>query len=284
MKVNKIDVAICTKDRHFEVSKLLNQIRLQTFLKKGSMEVYILDDASNQPIDQSFSVNVIADQLRIEGIYVHFYRNNISKGISSARQDLNEFILKDGDGDVIARIDDDTLPHLDYFERLVNVIEQGYDLSSGMTPNLGYPLIERANKFVKPFINDVELDATGNIIKFGDDCGYSTEEAEVIPACHLRSSFMYTKDVAKNVKYVHGLSQVGFREESFFCLKAILKGYKMAVDTGAIILHERSPMGGCRAPNYSQLVQIDDEIFRGWVKEMCVQFGDFIKKYKEQFK
>lgn len=283
MKINKIDVAICTKNRHFEVTKLLSYLRIQTILKRCKMEVFILDDGGTpQSIEQSWSVNVITNQLRNEGIPVYIYRNDISKGISTARQMLNEIILKDGNGDVIVRIDDDTLPELDYIERLVNVIEMGYDLSSGMTPNMGYPYLVRANKFMKPFINDIELDKEGNIIKFGDDCGYVTETPEIIPACHLRSSFMYTREVAQNVKYVLGLSQIGFREESFFCLKAILKGYKMAVDTGAVIVHERSPMGGCRAPNYNEIIQVDDTIFREWVKEMYRQKGDFILEYRNR--
>ena len=97
-------------------------------------------------------------------------------------------------------------------------------------------------------------------------------EDEVISAHHFRSCALYKKDI--DIKYERGLSKIGFREESFFSLRALWKGYKIGVDTQAIAYHLRTPSGGCRANDYAQLIAGDDFIFSKWVKRQFKTKGN----------
>ena len=83
------------------------------------------------------------------------------------------------------------------------------------------------------------------------------------------------------MKYEKGLSPVGFREESFFGLRAVWEGYKLGVHTGAKAYHFQCPSGGCRYPNYNELVAQDDALFKKWFKNMYVKRGDPFDKNKK---
>jgi len=235
------------------------------------MNIIILDDASGTPVFNNEFLNKIICQLRLEGFFIKLIRNDLSLGVCKAR---NWLIEEDNtNSDYILRVDDDVILEPDYVLRLIHVIEKGYDLATGTTPPIGVPkLVEKSRNALQ--INKVSFDDDGNV-SMTDDCGYFFELDKddhklVVEIDHFRSCCLYKRSL--NIKYPTNLSFVGFREESFVSLKMKWDGKRIGCDTSAIAWHLHTSSGGCRRPDYSQLVQSDDLCFKDWAKE----------KYKEK--
>mgnify|MGYP001588062354 FL=1 len=76
--------------------------------------------------------------------------------MSRARQTIADWAIEEG-YELLCRVDDDTILHPDYLERLLKVLDQGYDLASGITAPFGPPII-RNPKYLKGIVNRVILD------------------------------------------------------------------------------------------------------------------------------
>ena len=280
MKNGLIDIQINYKDRPSELGMLLESLRKQSYQK---FHIYVMDDQSGTPLQNYYFITMLIMQLKLEGHRVNLIRNEISKGVSFARQKLVDHILEFGDGEFICRLDDDTILEPDYLERLMEVIKEGYDLASGVTPPFGAPMIERSTKYVKPFINRVVLDGEGKFLINCDDCGYLYLEKEIIPTHHFRSCALYRRSVHDKVNYEDHLTVCGFREEEFFSMRMILNGFKLGVHTGAIAWHLRTPSGGDRRQDYSNLAVQNQRLLNRFMKRKYKEHGDFITKYNEKF-
>lgn len=278
---HKVDIMLCTKDRPSEVALLLQSLRSQTF---QNWDLYIYDDRSGQPIQQHSFLQMIISRLKLENHVVTIWRNDIPLGVTRLRQMMVEKILEVGNGDCILRLDDDNLLNEDYIERLVNCLDMGYDIASGLVPHCAVPFIKREIKFVKPFISDIRLDDKGNIIYFGDECGMEYIEKEVIPTVSFRSMALIKKDVHKKVKYEDNLGFCSFREEQFFSFRALLEGFSIAVDTGAIAYHLNTPSGGERTQNYYGGLQTNNELLNRFTQKIYAEKGDFLEEYRKKFK
>ena len=275
----RITVHCTTKDRHTEVSLLLQSLRTQSVQE---FDIIVLDDASGLPLSQCYFFMSIVNRMKIEGHKIKLLRNEISQGVCHARNTLIE--NDDFENEYVYRADDDTILEADYFERLLKVISSGYDLASGIVPYNGMPELKREVKNVKPIINRHALDAEGNIVVRNDDCGYGYIESEILPTHQFRTAALYKKKAFEGIKYPVTLSFTGFREELWFSFQAILKGLKLGVDTGAIAYHLQTPSGGVRSPDYAQRVMLDEETTNRWVRDMFLKHGNFLLKYEEQFK
>ncbi len=151
-----------------------------------------------------------------------------------------------------------------------------FDIASGVTPLIHSPTPKK-KRYDKPIINEKRFNKKGDIIHYGDDCGYLYEDSNSvgIPANEFRSCALMKKEVVKKIKYETNLSPVGFREEAFFSLRAQWEGgFKIGVDTNAIAWHFQSPNGGCRNADYVNMVQSDDKYFKKWAKKMYKKYGD----------
>lgn len=277
MENNKrVTIHITSRDRVTEVCLLLQSLRTQTF---KDWDVIIFDDGSGTPHVNSHFFSMLINRIKMEGHYVKILRNDINMGTCKAR---NRLIDEDNLGNShVLRLDDDVILEPDYIERLLKVIDMGYDMASGIVPLLGYPEIERESRFVKGIINEVKFNEDGTF-NMGDDCGYSYYEPKVYPAHHFRTNCLYKSEINKKVKYESGLTQnVAFREESFFSMRCMWLGYKMAVDTGAKAYHLQTPSGGVRVANYNECVAIDDLHFREWMKRQYLKKGDFKNAKRE---
>ena len=279
----RIDILVGTKDRPTEVALLLQSLRTQTY---QDWDLYVLDDAGGSPITNYYFVKYIINRIKLEGHVVKLKRNSISFGISKMRQQMVEWSEEETNNPYICRLDDDVILEPDYIERLVKVIEEhGYDIASGVTPPMAQPEWKRDTKFVKPFINDIKFDDKGNITYNGDDCGYGFIQGEVIPTPHFRSCAVYKREIHKHsVDYHNNLTKNGYREEQFMSFKAIMNGFKIGVDTGAVVLHLLTPSGGHRTPDYNELIQLNEKIFLEWTKKQFEKHGNFVESYKEKFK
>jgi len=272
----RITLHLATKDRPSEVGMLLESLRHQTI---QDWDLIIVDDGSKQPLNSIYFINYLMQRLKLEKHDVKIIRNNISGGCCKAR---NLCIEHDKFENMFTcRLDDDTVLNEDYFEKLLEVIDDGYDIASGVVPLMVYPEHKRKITAAGDIINEHKLDTEGNLISNADDCGYCYTENKIIPTHQFRTSALYKSKIHEKVKYPTFISSVAFREEGFFSFKAILAGYKIGVHTGAICYHFQTPSGGNRRVDYADCVKQDDESFKKWVKRQFEKHGDFLANYNE---
>lgn len=276
-----IDIMICSKDRPTELALLLQSLRTQTH---KDWDLFIMDDGSGLPYVQHSFISSIINRIKLENHIVTYWRNEIRYGVTKLRQKVVDKILKEGHGEAILRLDDDNLLESDYIERLEKVLDSGYDIASGLVPHVAIPFIKRETRFVKPFIADILLNEDGSIKSFGDDCGMEYIEKEIIPSPHFRSMALIRRIVHEKVRYEETLGFCSFREEEFFSFKALVEGFKIGVDTGAIAYHLNTPSGGERTNEYQNGLVFNHNRLNDFSKELFKEHGNFIEKYKEQFK
>jgi hypothetical protein len=279
MNKDRITIQIATRDRHSEVGFLLQSLRTQSF---QAFDIMIADE-SQTPIQNCYFLNMLFARLQQEGHKIKLIRNDVPKGVCGIRNLLIE--SNDFDNEYSARFDDDVILEPDYLISMVRGLKMGYDLMSGVTPNMPTAEWERQPEILGNMINKLSLDKDGKIIEYTDDCGYSyeTKNQYILPATNFRSNAVYKAKLEQDgIRYPDNLSPVGFREELWFSLKAILKGYKLGVDISAKAYHFQTPSGGCRFPDYPQKVQQDQATTEKWIKLMFDDYGDFISAYKKK--
>lgn len=277
----KIDIMICTKDRPTEIGLLLQSLRTQTH---QDFDIFIYDDRSGTPLTSHHFIRCLINSLKQENHRVIIYREEQTRwGVTKLRQILVDKIMKIGSGESILRLDDDNLLEPDYIEKLIETLNSGFDIASGVVPLAFQPNIRRETKFVKPFIADIKLNNEGLIEKFGDECGFMYIEHEIIPSPHFRSMALIRKSVHKVIQYESNLGFCSFREEEFFSFRSILAGFKIGVHTGAIAYHLNTPSGGERTVEYQSALQSNHELLNKFTQELFKDNGDFIKDYKEKF-
>jgi len=277
-----IDLMIATKDRHTETTLLIQSLRSQTYNK---FNILLLDDASGTPINGCGFFMALMNRIKMEGHLVKLGRNNVSHGVCQARNSLIDTQLNFNTGAKLClRLDDDVILEPDYLERLIRVIYSGYDMSSGVVPLIMQPDVKRQNKFIGKIINEHKLDEEGKLAQNNDDCGHTYLEEGIFPTHQFRTNCMYKVEVHKKVRYPENLTPVGFREEGFFSMKAILEGFTIGVDIQAQAYHFQTASGGVRRPDYNDCVQLDDETFRKFLKTQFDEHGNFIEKYNQKLK
>ena len=240
----RIACLINVRDRPTEISLLLQSLRTQTI---QDFDVFILDDMSGSPLTNYHFFNCMITRLKLENHKVYLKSSGFLHGVSRARQEIADWAMETDDYDYFLRLDDDVILEPDYIERLLKVIEQGYDIASGVTVAMAQPFFKRNPKYLNGIINRVVLDDNGNYIYNGDDCGMEYTDSVILPACHFRSCALIKKEVHRKVKYYPTkLSMNGFREEQIFSYKALMEGFRIGVDTGAKNYHLICPSGGER--------------------------------------
>lgn len=277
MENKKIDIMIATSNRPTELGLLLQSLRTS---KYQNFDVFILDDGSGIPIQTFYFINYIIARMKMEGHRIKIIRNNQPSGVSSARQQLCDIVDKHGKGDYCLRLDDDIVIEPDYITKLFKVIDEGYDVASGVTPPIMQPESIRNVKYIEPIANEVFLDSDGTIIKNGDSCGFCYNEEKIVPMHHFRSCALYKKSIHKDVNYKSRLSRHGFREEEIWSFKAIIKGYKIGLNTKAIVWHLLTPSGGERST--TDKTQFNEEVLFETTKRMFNDYGDFIQDYNKK--
>lgn len=273
----RISIQITSRDRATEVAVLLQALRTQT---EQNFDIIVLDDASGTPLMSFYFIQSLLNRLKLEGHKIKTLRNDFSQGVCAARQRLID--EDDFENEFSLRLDDDCIPEPDYLEKLINVIEAGYDIATGVIPSLAYPEFKREVKYVKPIICKHTLDKEGNLIENKDELGFCYIEQEIIQCHQFRTNCLFKSEILKKVKYPQTLTKVGFREELWISFQAIILGYKIAAHTGAIAYHFQTPSGGCRDQEYGQKVQLDEETTRAWIKKQFEKHGNFLEAYHEK--
>lgn len=269
----RTSIHVTTKDRATEVSLLLTSLRSQTY---QDWDIIILDDGSGTPLGQfSFFIS-LTSQLKLEGHKVKVLRNDQSQGVCNARNFLIE--SDDFDNPLTCRLDDDIVLKEDYLARLVDVVEAGYGIATGVVPLLGVPELVRESERVGEIVCRHELDKEGSLVLRNDELAYCYDLAQVLPCDQFRTNALYKSEIHKVARYPDCLTPVGFREELWFSFKALIAGYTIGADLGAKCWHLRTPSGGVRRDNYRECVLQDEETTNRWVKEMYLKHGNFLEK------
>jgi GT2 family glycosyltransferase len=186
-------------------------------------------------------------RLKMESHKIYLKNSGFLHGVSRARQAIVDWAMETGDYDYFLRVDDDVILEPDYIERMLKVIEGGYDIASGVTVAMAQPFFKRDPVHLKGIINRVVLNDDGSYFWNGDDCGMEYIDSVILPAHHFRSCALIKKEVHKKIKYYPTkLSMNGFREEQIFSYKALMEGFRIGVDTGAKNYHLICPSGGER--------------------------------------
>ncbi|MEK6878491.1 MAG: glycosyltransferase, partial [Nanoarchaeota archaeon] len=207
----RISIHITSRDRLTEILLLLQSLRTQTYQE---FDIFILDDASGTPYQIDHKFNCLIVLLKQEGHYIKVIRNNQSNGVCYAR---NLLITNDTlNNPLTFRCDDDVILERDYIEKLLKVIDNGYDIATGVVPTILAPVFERETKFVMPVISRIGFNKDGEMDYIGDDLGFQYLEEVILPSHHFRTNALYKSEINKKISYEKGLSPVGFREESFF--------------------------------------------------------------------
>lgn len=268
----RISLHVTTKDRHTETALLLQSLRTQTY---QDWDLVIHDDASGMPLFQAHFISSLIARLKLEGHAVVQLRSNMSKGVCNGR---NMCIKHDNLGNPLTcRLDDDVLLEPDYLEKLVEAINQGYDLVSGVIPLLMMPEHVRETKHLGSVINLHRFDEEGNLVEFRDECAYCYDKDIILSTHQFRTHALYRSELHKVFSYPENLSMSGFREEGFVSLKLLSEGKKLAVRTGAVAYHLQTPSGGCRSPTYDENVQLDHASWLKFAKKLYGEKGDFLE-------
>ncbi len=275
---DRVSVQICTKDRHSELALLLQSLRTQSY---QDFDLVILDDASGAPILKCQFLVSLIHRMKLENHKFKIIRNNQSFGCCAAR---NKCIKEDDFNNLYTlRLDDDVILEADYIDRLLDIIKFfDYDMATGVVPLLMHPEIKRKVEKVGNIINEHKFNKEGKLIMNKDELGYCYIEEKVIPTHQFRTNCLYKSEINKKVKYPDNLTTVAFREEGFFSFGAILEGYKIGVNTGAVCYHLQTPSGGNRRQDYNECVKIDEDTWRKWLKKKFDKHGDFLEKYNKE--
>lgn len=260
----RIAILINTRDRATELALLLQSLRTSN---EKNFDVFILDE-STTPLSNYHFFGQIVNLLKKEDHKVFVKHNNIKKGITHARQTIVDWVRSlPFEYEYYLRLDDDCIVEPDYITQLLEVINKGYDMASGVTIPCS-PVPPRDPKYLNGIINRVVLDRNGNHKVNGDDCGMPYTSKLILPADHFRSCALYKSEIHEVANYLPTrLSPKGFREEQIFSYRLQLAGYKIGVNTHAVNYHQMTPSGGCRFPNSQQLVQQDQEMFELFTKD-----------------
>ena len=255
-------ILINVKDRPSEIALLLQSLRTQTY---KDFDIFILDDCSGTPLTNYHFFNCVLNRLKLENHNVFLKRTDFTHGVSKARQAIVDWALET-DYKYLCRVDDDVLLEPDYLQKLKEVLEQGYDLASGVTVPMAGPSFKRESKFLKGIVNRVILDDEGNYVMNGDDCGMEYIDDVILPAHHFRSCALYKSEIHKKANYLPTkLSNHGFREEQIFSYRILMAGFKIGVRTGAINYHQMTPSGGERPT--TNFTMFNQEQFEKFTKE-----------------
>lgn len=266
IRTPKTAILINTRDRPTELAMLLQSLKTQI---EDNFDIFILDDCGGTPLTNYNFFNCIISRLKIEGHKIFLKRTEFPNGVSRARQNIVDWALE-SDYKYFLRIDDDVTLEDDFLERLIYIIDEDWDIATGVTPPMMSPTVKRNSNFISGgIVNRVILDKDGKFIHNGDDCGMTYLSTEhIFPAHHFRSSALMTREVMEQIKYYPTkLTKHGFREEEIFSFKALMKGFKIGVDLNAIAWHQLTPSGGERFAESQQLMKQNAQTLHDFTKE-----------------
>lgn len=276
----RLSIHIVTKNRNDCLALLLESFRKQTY---NQWDLIILDNnngITEAKVNQHFLCQSIFNRLQYEGHRVHIIDNSQDTGERDIGRYRNMIIEKDAFNNTIGvRIDDDSILELNYLE----IIENGFKddnigIVGGIVP---YYWAITQHRLLPAKFNEVlpSWDWTDDCIFFYrmlDEKGYDKHWLYTYyESGHIRSSYAYRIDLAKKLRFPEWTGSSGFTEETIFCCKVWMSGYKILINPNAICWHLNTPYGGGRDTIKSQ--EQMNEIKEGNQKRLKEELTEFRK-------
>lgn len=244
-----VTVGIPTKNRYDFLSHTLSSIIISSKVKPR--EIIIVDD-SDEPIDLT-KHPIYARILRKADEYK--IRWEVIFGVKKGQHHSHQIIQEKANCSLIYRIDDDEIAEADTLGLL-------YDSMSDESIGAVAPLVLMETSF--PELIPANADNKINKPNLPNIQWFKGWEG-VREAEHLHSSFIYRKGIAN---YEMCLSPVAFREETIFTHEIYRAGYKLLVNSAAVVWHMKSATGGTRS--YGELdtknsYAYDEAVFNGYL-------------------
>lgn len=276
-----VEALISTKDRPFEMGLLLTSLLQQA--RTCRLDLCIITEGKD--IREDERIKKLLGHFKGLGTRVRVFKADFQGVCASRNQAIS---VANPEADYYLRVDDDVILDPHYVSDMVRYMEEHPDvgLVSGVTPLIGMAYQKRDVTATHGFFNKMKYNTDGLLVEMWDDCGQPYMNGnEVMYAHHFRSCALYKRRVHEvGIKYPTWLSPVGFREETFFSIQTILKGMDVAILPWLNAWHFQSPSGGCRYPNYQQLVQGDHALFLKWMQQQYRNHGDFLEAYHDRLK
>jgi len=163
--------------------------------------------------------------------------------------------------DFLLRVDDDHILEPDIIEKLLKVMED--ETVGAVAPLVLQPgHIAPLPKGVEGKVEDI-FNGT-NLQWFVD--GDRLRDVE-----HLYSCYLFRVKAGREVGGYPKLTNVSFREDSWFSMKLKRAGYKLIVDPTITVWHLQQSTGGVRTFNDGSLWAQDDAKFREWLASCGVE-------------
>ena len=274
----RVSVHICTKNRAGELFGCLVSLWNQTFT---DWDLILVD--SGQDVRSWKMVFDILMRFKLDGHGVKYLRDDSGKGIGRSR---NIAIENDDWNDLCVRVDDDSVMDKDYIENLqcaydclevecdaqLHKLNRKIGAIGGVVPLLGQPKIYR---YLPKIFNEFKYNETGEDVVIEDDGGCHFYEGREVMGLteshHLRSSFLFNKKAAIEVgMHPENLGSSGFREETDFCARLLVGGYKLYTTPLAICWHVQAQSGGVRIDRGEYIKQVNNNT--EWLTERLIKW------------
>jgi GT2 family glycosyltransferase len=265
---DRIEICIPTRGRTINVVCLLQALRTQTFT---DWDLTILDDNLDDSLKNNFTLWAMISLLEMEG-----HRCRVIKGEAMGIPRAHNVLLAATKKNLIARIDDDTLPSdVDYLTLLVNEIR--FD-SSGLVGAVGGPIPHFKGGTQK----DYELPANDTL---GEFAAFETpfvryvqpENATPRSVTALYSSFLFKRAYALAAGgYSLSYSRSAEKEETDFTVRIAFLGGRLVFHPRALLWHLRAPSGGTRSVPESERKQLFQGDYQNFVNRVrAMRDGNF---------
>ncbi len=238
-KNERIEICIPSRGRTLNVVCLLQALRTQTFV---DWDLTILDDNPDDSLKGNFTLWAMLSLLELEG-----HRCRVIKGEAKGIPRAHNVLLAATKKNLIARIDDDTLPSdVDYLSLLVAEMTSE---RSGRVGAAGGPIPH----FKGGTIEDYALPPDEALKGFAPfETPYvrfvQPREAKPIGVTALYSSFLFRRDFALAAGgYSLSYSPFAEKEETDFTVRIAFLGARLVFHPHALLWHLRAPSGGTRS-------------------------------------
>lgn len=230
---------------------------LSIALQTRPPEQLIIYDDNDEPMDFSKDPlwDYMANFLREKKISV-----TVIPGFKRGQHFNHEHAQSIAAGDLIWRMDDDTIAEPDCLKHLLAIMEDRVmSPTDSEPPPIG--AVAPCVLFKSPNHMDIPADYTTKMDNAQWHYFEGVKEAE-----HLYSIFLYRKGITH---YELALSKAAHREETIFSMKIRKAGYKLLIEPKALCRHFRFPTGGIRSPGYTkEMFDADEKIFQEILAEI----------------
>lgn len=179
------------------------------------------------------------------------------KGLAANHQHA----LETCETDFLLRVDDDHILEPDCIEKLLKVMEDetvGAVAPLVLQPGQIHPLPAGIEGKVEDIFNGVNLQ-------------WFTDGNEPRSVDHLYSCYLFRVSAGREAGGYPKLTNVSFREDSWFSMKLKRAGYRLIVDPRITVWHLQQATGGVRAFSDGSLWAQDDALFREWLASCGVE-------------